>query len=211
MINLKRYFELMDIYPHEFINNNELLKIVTDKNIISSYIKENDVEIGVVYESKYHTLVVDLVVDNHNNYFLYDRIICEKNAVIIIPHYKDKYILLKQYRHSLRDYQYSFPRGFGEPGLTSKDNAIKELKEEINAEISDMRYLSNIVSNSGIAGNKVDVYIAEVEGYSIEGDYEGIESAILVNESELEHMISSGDINDAMTLSSLLIYWTNKK
>lgn len=209
MRNLEEYFGLIEKYPHEFINNNNLLKIVTDKDIIIDYMKENNVIVGVIYKSKYHIFVVDLVVDNHNHYFLYDRIICEANAVVIIPRYKNKYILLKQYRHSLRDYQYSFPRGFGEEGISSQENAIKELKEEINADIIDIHFVSQIVSNSGLAGNKIDVYCADISEYSIEGDYESIVDCLLVSKEELQDMIHKGEINDSMTLSSLLLHWNN--
>lgn len=83
-------------------------------------------------------MVADLVYtidkDNNKNYFAYERIIPKaknNSSVVIVPIYEDKIILLKQYRHALRDYQYSLPRGYGEDTVQVENNVKKELSEEI--------------------------------------------------------------------------------
>ena len=60
----------------------------------------------LLYESTYHLLVKDLVSDG-NSYFAYERIIKQNsyNAVVTIPIYQCKFVLLNQFRHSMRDYR----------------------------------------------------------------------------------------------------------
>lgn len=210
MIDLDRYYQLIKEYPQHFINNNEFLTIITDQNIIEDYICQHHVPIGVVYESHYHIFVVDLVKDQNNHYFTYDRIICENNGVLVITIYQNKYILLKQYRHALRNYQYSFLRGFGEEGTSSMNNALKEVREEINGNIIKIKQLPSIIADSGLTGNNVDVYVADVDSFELKSGCEGIKSILLVDEKELKEYIQKGLINDAMSLAAITLYWNNK-
>ena len=210
MIDLARYYQLIKEYPQHFINNNELLSIITDQKTIEDYINKYHVSVGVVYESDYYIFVVDLVKDQNNHYFTYDRIICENNGVLVIPIYQNKYILLKQYRHALRNYQYAFPRGFGEEGISSMDNALKEIREEINGNIIKIKQFPSIIADSGLIGNNVDVYVADINSFNLKSGYEGIKSILLVDEKELKEYIQKGLINDAMSLAALTLYWNYK-
>ena len=73
-------------------------------------------------------VVVDVVRAKNGSLFAYERLMNRvmRGAVVIVPYYNGKYILLRQYRHALREYQYGFPRGFGEEGMSAKENAGKE-------------------------------------------------------------------------------------
>lgn len=115
-------------------------------------------------------MLVDLVKDSKGDVFAYERIVhtATGNAIVVIPKYHNKYLLLKQFRHAIRTEQYAFPRGFGEDGLTGEENAKKELSEEINAIIKEnsLTYLGKTVSDSGLCGDNVLVYQCEVEAYN---------------------------------------------
>ena len=203
MDKLDKYYMLMEEKPEHFINNNENLVIEKDRHVIEEYMNEHHVQIGVIYQSPYQMLVVDLVRDKNHKYYTYERIIKEDHGVVIIPKYQDKYILLKQYRHALRQSQYAFPRGFGEKGISAKENAIKELEEELHATVSSIKPLANIVIDSGVCGNEVSFFFADIQSYEIKRDYEGIEEVVLLNEEELQEWIKTGIINDCMTIAGV--------
>lgn len=88
----------------------------------------------LLYESTYHLLAKDLVSDG-NSCFAYERIIKQNpdNAVVIIPIYQGKFVLLNQFRHSMRDYQLCFPRGFGEPNLSINEMPLRSCVRELGS------------------------------------------------------------------------------
>lgn len=129
------YFKLMKERP-ELFKNTGIIKIVTDKKKIEEYEKETGKKIGIAYRSKYNTLLVDLI-EGEKGYYTYERVIPTSTGtgIVIVAEYEGKLVLLNQYRHALRKFQYAFVRGFGEDGIDAPDNVKKEIKEEINAEV----------------------------------------------------------------------------
>ena len=70
----KRYKELQVERPGLF-KQSPLLEIILDYNKIKAYEEKNNCKIGVIYESRFNILVVDLVRDSKGNEFLYERVI----------------------------------------------------------------------------------------------------------------------------------------
>lgn len=60
-------------------------------------------------------MVVDLVFEKPGVYFAYERLlpIMPKGAVVVMAFHKGKVILLHQFRHAIRSYEYALVRGFG--------------------------------------------------------------------------------------------------
>lgn len=201
-----RYCQLMNERP-ELFKKSEYLKIETDRAIVDDFIKSKNRTIGVVYESPYSMMVVDLVSDISGNYFAYERLVpTNKGAVVCVPIYNGQFILLRQYRHALRDFQLGFPRGFGEVGLSSSRNLQKELKEEIGSDVISFEHIGRIAPDSGITSGVVDVYRCNVTEPSIVAGYEGIERLCLLEEAALNNMIALGKITDAFTLSAYMLH-----
>lgn len=197
------YTELMKSRPEEFTQS-ENLQIITDINTVAEFVKKTGRQIGVMYQSKYSILVVDLVKDKNGKYYAFERTLplVKNGAVVTVPQYGDQFVLLKQYRHSLRDYQYAFPRGFGEIGISPENNAKKEISEEIGAVVLEHEHLGNVVADSGRCGDLVSVYYCRVTKPICKKDYEGIEEMLLLREQELDRLISDGMITDGFTLSA---------
>lgn len=72
---------------------------------------------------------LDSVRNTPGKYFAHERSISavKERAVVTVPVINNKFILLKQYRHCIRDYECSFPRGFGEKGLSVEENTKKRV------------------------------------------------------------------------------------
>ncbi len=198
-----RYEALMVQRPEAFRNTGEI-HIVTDRAIVEEYESRTGNVIGVRYESPYRLLVVDLVWEREGEYFPYERILpaVERGAVVCVPVYQEQYLLLRQYRHALRDYQYAFPRGFAEPGLDGARNAEKELDEELGAVTEKLELLGTVVADSGLSGTQVSVWRCKVRSYRKKQNYEGITDTLCVSAEELRQMICRGQITDGFTLAA---------
>ena len=188
-------FKGKDLLSKEELNHGHLLR---------EYALEHGIKIGMAYKSPYHMMLVDLVKDKHNNTYAYERVIntVTKGAVVVVVKKQDKYVLLRQYRHSMQEEQWCFPRGYGEVGIAAADNVRKEIKEELNADImGEPKALGQVVADSGLCGTLVDVYLAQIAQYDLKDDYEGIHDIKEVTEEELNNM----SINDGFTLAALTL------
>ena len=205
------YMRLTRERPEDF-RQDERLAIILDRKTVEEYANRTGKRMGVVYSSPYHIMVVDLVRSPDGVCFAYERLLpaVPKGAVVTIPVKGNQYVLLKQFRHSMRGEQYAFPRGFAEDGLSIEENAAKELQEELGAHLLSAKTLGTLVADSGVAGNSVAVVLCEIDTVSLQKGYEGIQNVILLSEAELRKWILSGNINDGFTLSAFALLEAQK-
>lgn len=206
---IDKYLKLIKERPSDFSKGK--LEIITDKNAILKYEKENNCDLGLLYESPYHLLVKDLVKDG-DNFFTYERVLKKNpsNAIVIIPKYKDKFVLLNQFRHSIRNYQLCFPRGFGEPNISVEENAYKELKEELGVKTLSYQLLGKVVADSGLCGEKVSICLCDITKPILKNNYEGINDIKIVNFRDFTSLINTEKIDDGYTLSAFSLYTISK-
>ena len=203
---IKEYMKLYNQTDNELFKGKDLLskEELNHGHVLREYALEHGIKMGLAYKSSYHMMLVDLVKDKHNNIFAYERVTntVNKGAVVVVVKKQDKFILLKQYRHSMGEEQWCFPRGYGEVNIQASDNVRKEIKEELNADIiGEPKALGQVVADSGLCGTLVDVYLAEIAQYDLKDDYEGIHDIKEVTEEELYNM----NINDGFTLAALTL------
>lgn len=190
---------------------------VNDESITKNLMQLEELygyKFGVVYQSNFNTLIVDPIKSSNSEapkkFFPYERIVSPngKNGVVMIPKYKNNFLLLNQYRHAPRKMQYSFPRGFSEDNSTSSENAARELKEEIGATIvNEPILLGNVISDSGLTGNRVDVYLVEIESFQQNQlVHEGIKQIIEIPVNKMDDWIRQGKIDDGFSLSAYALY-----
>lgn len=205
---IEQYLKLIKKRPEEFIGSfqGELMK---DPIIMEREMKKTGRPLGVVYESPYHIMVVDLLKTPEGKYLFYERILntVQDPSVVIVPIYQDKFVLLHQYRYAMQGMQYAFPRGFGESGLSAEENARKELREELGCEATDVQCLGTIVADSGLCGNAVHVCATVIDSYETKLDYEGITGTVLLDKDEIIQWIRDGKINDFFTISAFCKFY----
>lgn len=206
------YLQLKEERPEEF-RKDERLEIIFDEKLVEDFQRKTGKVFGVVYQSPYRILVVDLV-KRGDEIFAYERfLLAKKGGVSVITLYKGKFVLLKQFRHTLRGEQIAFVRGFGETGLSNIENAKKELEEELGATTTSAIELTSVIADCGASSSPVAIVLCEVDNIELKYHYEGIEEVLLLTEEELEEKILNGEINDGYTIASLAIYksWRKKQ
>lgn len=210
-IEWEAYEELQKARPELFAESAQI-PIVTDRDRVDKFVNETGEKVGVLYRSAYHYLVVDLVRNLDGTLYTYERLIpaVQTGTVAAVTVQDGKFVLLKQYRHAIRESQYCFPRGFGENGILPEENVKKEIWEEMKAMVTECVYLGEVIADSGILGTKVSVFACQVEQVQKRESYEGIEEVVFLSPEELQKWIADGKITDGFTLSAYSLYVSEK-
>ena len=124
------------------------------------------------------------------------------NGVVVLPTFNGKIMLLHQYRHPTRKWHYEAPRGYGEKDTPAKENARKEIEEEIGGKVSNLVDLGEYYSNTGFEGNVVTLFFGELNSVGRPNENEGIESLVWLSANDLEKWIANGKINDGFTIAT---------
>jgi ADP-ribose pyrophosphatase len=214
---LDRYFTFLKRNPELACNKDAAFRLVLDRSRIESFQHESGAQIGILAEDKYAAFVHDLVENEHGELFVYLRIIVKKHlsgsfGTVILPverHVEgDIVILIRTYRHSLRAWSLELPRGFGEPQLSSPDNARKELLEETGLDATSLELLGTVEPDSGLFRNPAQIFLAEVNSHVIISSSERTEAVrdiVRLNLDELSHAVVHGSIKDSYSLAALTL------
>ncbi len=176
-------------------------------------------EIKTIFKNKYIELQNNLV-ENDNTKRVFEHIkIIENNAnypgSVILCKFKDKFLLLNNYRYGIEDYSWELPRGYANENESLEECAIRELKEEININFtanSTIQKLGEIAINSSIIASKVVLYLIEIVNIEeiIMQEEEQIVSYKWVSLENLTQMIKTNEISDSFTISSLMFYISSR-
>lgn len=222
MASLTKYFKLMKEHPQLFVNPNEdgVIKIITNPEKIKvlqaekkKEYKENGkkpewIDIGVLSEDPWFWVLRDLVEFPDGKVGGYLRVLNRKSLdggtnVVIMAMQNEKVFILKHFRHDTRSWYWEFPRGFGEPGLSGEENAKEELLEEIGLPPKKLTEIGSMKDGEG----ETIFYLAEIqEGKSHRPSGEAIQNIELIELSELENWVFSGQITDWFTLIAYMQY-----
>lgn len=208
--NLTKYQQLWEKRKEMFADNHLLPLVDPQKeyDILLQYELAHHTQLGVIHESPYYLHIVDLIHQGANQYFTYERFIptVPSGAIVVVAIYQGSYLLLRQFRHAIRDYQMGFIRGFGETDITAIENVKKEIMEEIGGKVIGIpTYLGEITGDSGILGTKVSVYQAEIDTFDHGEMKEGIEEILLYTKEQLLKAIASKEIEDSFTLAAFTL------
>ena len=214
-LELKRYIDLSnecseknsslfldsDIYSLFDVNDEAMVKMILRNEEIYNR------KYGIIYQSKYNKLLVD-PVESNGECIPYERMTPASgcDGVVIVAKHNDSFILLNQFRHALRQNQYSFPRGFAESDNPVAD-AVRELEEELSVNIKKgiPKYLGKIAPDSGLTTTRAYVYSVEIESYNASEGHEGIVSAVEIPCHEFDKWIQESKIDDGYTLGAYML------
>lgn len=130
-------------------------------------------------------------------------------AVLAFPS-KNKIILIRQYRHSIKKELWEIPAGHIEKNEKSERTAKREVKEETGFEVKELQKIGLFFVSPGYSTERMHFFKAEVfkrEEQELENG-ESIKEVKIFNLKEALKMIKDKKINDAKTILGLL--WLKK-
>jgi ADP-ribose pyrophosphatase len=123
-------------------------------------------------------------------------------GVIVLPFYQGQVLLIRHFRHATRTWHIEIPRGFGKKGLSSEENAQRELGEEIGATISRLVSLGPMYPDAAASTECDALFFAEVASYGKVEEEEAITEILPTSVAEFERMIRENEITDGFTLAA---------
>lgn len=124
-------------------------------------------------------------------------------GVVVIPLLDDKIVLLDIYREGTLRHELELPRGCSEPHSSPEQNAIREINEELGANILSISPLGTCVADTAWGTGDVYFFIAKINKISKLQKEENIESYSLHSFEEIITLINQEKIQDGFTLSAI--------
>lgn len=136
----------------------------------------------------------------------HDFFILESSSWInVIPlTQENKVVMVRQYRHGLRDITLEIPGGLVEDSESPEEAAARELYEETGYRASEMVFLGSVHPNPAIQSNQCFTYLAKdvfLAGAQEQDEKEDIE-VLLLPVAEIPRLIREGDITHSLVLAA---------
>ena len=128
-------------------------------------------------------------------------------ATAIIPILnKSRILLLKQYRHTLREYIWEIPAGTLDPQETALTCAKRELIEETGFSADQWQRLAEITPVPGYSDERIHIFLAS----DLKPAEQNLDQDEIINVHEFEfkeaiEMIKAGQIQDAKSITGLFL------
>lgn len=158
-----------------------------------------------VFDGRVFKVTVDTVREGELTY--QREVVHHHGSAVILPVHDDgSVVLVRQYRHPAVRYLLEAPAGTLKDGERPELGAARELEEELGLVAGRMEKLSEFFVSPGFLEEKMWVYLATelAEGKQRLDEDELLDIVRLPIADALE-MISSGEIQDAKTIISLIL------
>lgn len=83
-----------------------------------------------------------------------------REGVCILPLYRGKIVLQRQYRYPVASWQWELPGGFIDAGESPERAAVRELREETGLEVDTLRSLGAFYPSFGSTNEKIHLFRA---------------------------------------------------
>ena len=115
-------------------------------------------------------------------------------------------VLIKQYRHAIREFIWEIPAGTLDPKESPITCARRELIEEIGYSATDWHQLGTITPLPGCSDERIHIFLAlDLKPAEQNLDDDEMINVHKMNLSEAMQMILAGEINDGKTISGLFL------
>jgi ADP-ribose diphosphatase len=213
---LDRYLSLMRERPELFANAaGDGIEILTSRDAIAAAQKSagstrsrqgldaSDLRVGVIASDPYMLILRDAVRFPDGSLGLYNRIV-EIHSVAALPLLNGVPVLVRIFRHGLRDWWLEFPRGGCDVGEAPEAAVRRELREEIGAEVRDLVPLGEFTPGGSSLSIRAQLYAAHIDAIGSPDRGDGIASIEVLAAAEVERLIRASRIIDGFTLATFL-------
>jgi len=159
----------------------------------------------ILSEGKIGTFCIEHVaLDNgHTQRF---EVLYHPGAAAVLPFLADdRVLMLRQYRHPIREWMWEIPAGKLDPGEDHETCVVRELEEETGYRAGRIDHIGDVVTAAGFTDERIRLYAAyDLEpGRMARGPGEQIEMHEMAFD-EVVSMIERGAIVDAKTIATFL-------
>lgn len=132
-------------------------------------------------------------------------------AAAVVPVLPDgRIVLVRQFRYPLGRETLEIPAGKLEPGEDPQECVLRELQEEAGYKAEVIKHLSTICTAPGFTDEVIHLYEAsQLQPSQLQPDDDEFLQVQVFTPEEIRKMIHSGEIEDAKTIVSLLLYGAN--
>ncbi|MGA9301929.1 MAG: NUDIX hydrolase [Bradyrhizobium sp.] len=163
----------------------------------------SDTRAGLLAKDPYMTVVRDAVRFPDGSLGLYNRIV-ETSPVAVLPLLDDLPVLIRVFRHGLRDWSLEFPRGGADRGETPEAAARREVIEETGATKAELQPLGEFTPGGSSLSIRAHLFVARIDQIGVSDPLEGIEEAQAYPVADVERLIGDGVIIDGFTMALFL-------
>lgn len=135
-------------------------------------------------------------------------------AVAIIPQLPDgRLVFIRQFRKPMERVCFEVVAGNVDEGEEGEVAAARELQEETGYVAESMTLLGPIYPSVGYCTERIDVFFARIpaEAGEVRFDEDERIEVVILSEEELDSKIRTGEISDAKTLASWMLYKAREK
>lgn len=128
-------------------------------------------------------------------------------ALVIATTEEGQIVLVRQYRHGVRDDVLEVPGGVLDPGETPEMAAVRELREETGYVPERVRYLGHMLPNPAINSARLHIVVAEGCRATASRDLDPFEQieVVLRPRDEVPAMIRRQEINHALVIAAFAL------
>jgi len=158
-----------------------------------------------IFDGRVFKVTVDTVREGELTY--QREVVHHPGSAVILPVHDDGTVMLvRQYRHPAVRYLLEAPAGTLSDGERPEAGAARELQEEIGLVAGRMEKLSEFFVSPGFLEEKMWVYLAtELSEGQQRLDEDELLDVVRLPIAEALEMITSGEIQDAKTIISLML------
>lgn len=140
-------------------------------------------------------------------------VVDHRGAVCILPVFKNNTIvLIKQFRHAIREYLLEIPAGLLEYDESPEQTALRELQEEIGAQTERLARLGSFYTSPGYSTEIIHFFQADISDYGVQSlDEDEFIDVVPVAVEEFYRMIDVGLIKDSKTIIAGLLWKWQKE
>jgi ADP-ribose pyrophosphatase len=135
-------------------------------------------------------------------------IVTHPGSVVVLPVFSDgRILLIRQYRHSAKQFMWELVAGRKDPGETFGHGARRELLEETGYRARRLTKMLDVFPTPGFVDEKMMIFLAEglTEGAANPEEDEKI-TARKLSLGEAERWVRTGKVRDAKSVAGILYY-----
>jgi len=134
------------------------------------------------------------------------------NGAVILPVVDEQILLVQVFRPAHGRFFLELPRGYGQPGESSLDAALRELSEETGylARPEDLSCLGSTRPNSAILTSCIDIYLARLSPeQQVWNPEDEVEELHYYSIAQIPRLMAYGEIQDGFTMAAMALYWAH--